>query len=428
MSQSEKLFEISCRIFPGGVNSPVRYYQPFPIFIRSGRGPVIRDEDGRDYIDYCLGFGPHILGHSFQPIVDAISSQAHEIISPGTVNRAEQELGIMVLDAVKEEQIRFTSSGTEATMHAIRLARGFTGRKIIVKMEGGYHGAHDYSLIKSGSGNLTFGVPSSEGIPPEVSSTVIPVNFNDAASLEAVFREKGNEIAAVITEPVMGNVGVIPPESGFLERIREICDSHGSLLIFDEVITGFRFHYGSFQQITGISADLTTYGKIIGGGLPVGAIAGPRNLMRNLSPAGRVYQAGTFSANPLTMRAGAAALEALRKESYERIDLLADYLLSSMVDVIRHAGFTVTGNRVGSMFQLFFNASSVKNYTDAMKSDSGTYMKLFRSMLEEGVYLAPGQFETNFVSFSHSRKDADKTIERLVSAVGKIGEDRGKRK
>ena len=210
--------------------------------------------------------------------------------------------------------------------------------------------------------------------------------------------------------------------------IRELCDSHGSLLIFDEVITGFRFHYGSFQQIAGVSADLTTYGKIIGGGLPVGAIAGPRNLMKNLSPAGRVYQAGTFSANPLTMRAVTAALEALRKESYERIDLLADYLLSSMVDVIRHAGFAVTGNRVGSMFQLFFSASSVRNYTDAMKSDSGTYMRLFRGMLEEGVYLAPGQFETNFVSFSHSRSDADKTIERLVNAIGKIGEDRGKRK
>ncbi|MCL5800808.1 MAG: glutamate-1-semialdehyde 2,1-aminomutase [Candidatus Thermoplasmatota archaeon] len=428
MNESERLFEISRRIFPGGVNSPVRYYQPFPIFIRSGSGPIIRDEDGGEYIDYCLGFGPHILGHSFQPIVDAISSQARDIISPGTVNRAEQELGVMILDAVNEEQIRFASSGTEATMHAVRLARGVTGRKLIVKMEGGYHGAHDYSLIKSGSGNLTFGVPSSEGIPPEVSSTVIPVNFNDAASLEAVFRTKGNEIAGVITEPVMGNTGVIPPESGFLERIRELCDSHGSLLIFDEVITGFRFHYGSFQQIAGVRADLTTYGKIIGGGLPVGAIAGPQNLMRNLSPAGRVYQAGTFSGNPLTMRAGTVALEALRKESYEKIDLLADYLLSSMVDVIRQAGFTVTGNRVGSMFQLFFNASIVKNYTDAMKSDPGTYMKIFRSMLKEGVYLAPGQFETNFVSFSHSRNDADKTIEGLVNAVGKIGEDRGKRK
>ncbi len=428
MSASEKLFETSRRIFPGGVNSPVRYYDPFPIFIKSGSGAKIRDEDDREYIDYCLGFGPHILGHSHPSIVNSITKQVKDIISPGTVNRAEQELGSAILDAVKEDQIRFTNSGTEATMHVIRLARGYNKRKIIIKMEGGYHGSHDYSLIKSGSGNLTFGVPSSDGIPEEVSSTVIPVSFNDLPQIEEIFKLKGKEIAAVIAEPVMGNAGVILPEDGFLMGLRNLCDKYGALLIFDEVITGFRFHYGSYQQLAGVKADLTTYGKIIGGGMPIGAITGPSEIMRNFSPSGKVYEAGTFAGNPVSMKAGTAALEVLRSEDYSRIDLLTDTLLTSLLNALENAGIKATGNRIGSMFQFFLTNRKVRSYSEATMSDAPLYMDIFREALSNGVFLAPGQYETNFVSFSHTPDIIRETVERMVKSIDKVSEDRRKRK
>lgn len=420
MSESDRMFKKSAEIFPSGVNSPVRYFSPHPVFIRRASGPHMFDEDGNTYIDYCLGFGPHILGHSHPVVAEALKEQADRAISPGTANRYEQELGQMILEATGEEMMRFTNSGTEATMHAIRLARGYTGRKFIVKMEGCYHGAHDYSLIKTGSGGITFGSPSSRGIPPEVAGTVIPVTFNDLNSVEDAFRNFGKNIAAVITEPVMGNAGVILPEDGFLEGLRDICDRYSALLILDEVITGFRFHYGNYQQLTGIRADITTYGKIIGGGLPVGALASSKSIMRYLAPSGSVYEAGTFSGNPMTMAAGTAALNVLKHSNYSMLDTMSEEILGGIIRVLRNNGLNATGNRIGGMFQFFFNTDAVKNYNSAIKSNSEMYMKFFSYSLENGIYFAPGQFETNFLSFSHTAREIDDTLKRVEISAEKI--------
>lgn len=406
------LFDESRKHFPGGVNSPVRYYSPSPVFISKGKGSRVYDTDGKSYLDYCLGYGPMILGHSDEKFNVALRKRVDGGILFGSPTEEENMLASMIKSGIPSiEKMRFTNSGTEATMHAIRLARAHTKRKIILKMEGGYHGAHDYSLIKSGSGSLTFGTPSSPGVPEEISRTVVLGQYNNIESIRKAFSEAGDDIAAVITEPVLGNVGVVPPEEGFLQEMREICDEHSSLLIFDEVITGFRFGYHGYQDMINVKPDLTTLGKIIGGGLPIGLFGGRADIMDQISPSGKVYEAGTFSGNPMSVTGGIAALEILRKKDYRSISTLAEKLVSGITEITDRGKEPVHVNQIGSMFQFFFNRSPVRTYADAVSSNAKRFFEIFTQLLRRGVFLPPSQFETNFLSFAHSDTDIDETIE-----------------
>lgn len=419
--RSSDLFRESSDLFPGGVNSPVRYYKPFPVSVKSGHGSRIIDQDGNEYVDYCLGFGPMILGHNNSVVNEKLFKQIREGFLFGTLNENEVALGKMIKSAVPSiEKMRFTNSGTEATMHAIRLARGYTGRDLIVKMQGGFHGAHDYSLIKSGSGTLTFGVPSSPGIPEEVTKTVLLGDYNNPNSIRQLFKDFGNRIAAVITEPIMGNAGVINPEKGFLELLRETTEEYGSLLIFDEVITGFRFAFSAYQDLIGVRPDLTTMGKIIGGGLPIGLFGGRSEIMSEISPSGPVYEAGTFSGNALSMASGIATLEILKKSDYTSLNRTSDKIISEIEDILNNEGVNATVNHYGSMFQIFFNKGKVVDYASSLKSDKEFFFSFFRSLLKLGIYLPPSQFETNFISFAHSADDLDKTLKAIEEALNDV--------
>ncbi|MEM0139471.1 MAG: glutamate-1-semialdehyde 2,1-aminomutase [Ferroplasma sp.] len=416
--KSESLFEEAKTLFPSGVNSPVRYYAPVPVMFSQAKGSKILDVNNKEYIDYSLGFGPMILGHSNYEVNNKIKSQIDKGILFGSITENEIILGKLIKENIKSiEKMRFTNSGTEATMHAIRAARGFTGRKYILKMEGGYHGAHDYALIKSGSGTMTFGVPSSAGIPEEVSKTVLVGQYNDQDSIEALFREHGNEIAAVITEPVLGNIGVINPENGFLQFLREITQKYSSLLIFDEVITGFRFAFRGYQDIINVKPDLTTLGKIIGGGAPVGLFGGRQDIMDNIAPSGNIYEAGTFSGNPLTMAAGIATLQILKNKDYTLINNYSAKIEKELNSLISEYHLEASVNRCYSMFQLFFNREAVNSYKIAKNSDAKKFFKMFRLLLDKGIFLPPSQFETEFVSFAHTSEDLAKTIESFSSVL-----------
>ncbi|AAT42833.1 glutamate-1-semialdehyde 2,1-aminomutase [Picrophilus oshimae] len=419
--KGDDLFSEALKLFPSGVNSPVRFYRPVPVMFERGRGSRIYDVNGKEYIDYSLGFGPMILGHADPDVASAIKRQADNGILFGSITENEVRLGNIIKNHVKSiEKMRFTNSGTEATMHAIRLARGYTKRKYILKMEGGFHGAHDYALIKSGSGTMTFGVPSSNGVPEEITKTVLVGKYNDENSIESLFNEYGNDIAAVITEPILGNIGVINPEPGFLEFLREITNKYNSLLIFDEVITGFRFAFSGYQDIINIKPDITTMGKIIGGGAPIGLFGSSSEIMDLISPSGNVYESGTFSGNPLSMAAGIAAMEKLQGMDYSRINNYTADLVKSLYDIFNDKNIDVNINHYGSMFQIFFNKNEVKTYDDAIKSDKDRFFKFFKKMLDHNVYLPPSQFETNFVSFAHGRDDLNKTIEAAKEAVSCI--------
>lgn len=414
---SRELFSKSSRLFPGGVNSPVRYYDPYPIFMKMGKGSKIFDVDGMGYTDFCLAFGPLILGHSHPDVVNSVKSAVENATSLGTPTENEITLGSMINRAVPSiEKMRFTNSGTEATMHAMRLARGYTGRNIILKMEGGFHGAHDYSLIKSGSGTLTFGIPSSRGVPPEVSKTVLVGQYNSPSTIEEIFRKFGKDIAAVITEPIMGNAGVIKPENNFLEFLREITEKHGSLLIFDEVITGFRFGFSGYQDLVGIKPDITTLGKIIGGGFPIGLFGGRSDIMDSISPLGPVYESGTFSGNYVTMAAGIAALNKLHDLDYSDLESKTATFERTLRENMGENERIVI-SRYGSMFQLFLGIDNAGSYQDVMKADSSRFMRMFRMLLERGIYMAPGQFETNFVSFSHTGEDLEDAAIKISGAL-----------
>ncbi len=410
--KSEELFNEALKLFPMGVNSPVRYYSPVPVMFSQGKGSKIIDVNGNEYIDYSMGFGPMILGHANEEVALEIKSQIDNGILFGSITENEITLGKIIKNAVKSiEKMRFTNSGTEATMHAVRLARGYTGRKYILKMEGGYHGAHDYALIKSGSGTMTFGTPSSAGIPEEVSKTVLVGQYNDRSNIESIFREFGSEIAAVITEPVLGNTGVVNPEDGFLKFLREITERYSSLLIFDEVITGFRFGFKGYQDIVNIKPDLTTMGKIIGGGAPVGLFGGREDIMNKISPGGNVYEAGTFSGNPLTMSSGIATLNILKNKDYGYINNYTDKLVNGINEIIEENKITAGINKCYSMFQLFFNNKRVNDYNTAKLSDAVKFKKMFELLLKEGIYLPPSQFETNFISFAHNGGDLNSTVD-----------------
>ncbi len=419
--KTRDLFLQAKRVIPGGVNSPVRAFQAVggtPIFIRGAAGSRVVDEDEREYIDYIASWGPMILGHGRPEVVAAIREAAGRGTSYGAPTLAEIAMAERIVSAFPSvETVRMVSSGTEATMTAIRLARGWTGREKIVKFIGCYHGHADSLLVKAGSGVATLGIPGSPGIPRSLAELTIPIPFNNADAVLEVFARLGEEIACIIVEPVAGNMGVVPPRPGFLETLREVTRENGALLIFDEVITGFRLAYGGWQTLTGIGPDLTCLGKIIGGGLPVGAVGGNRTILEHLAPTGPVYQAGTLSGNPLAMAAGITTLDILRDASYKEIDRRAADLGAGFLDLFRIKGIPVRINRVGSMFTLFFTAEDVVDFETASHSDTALYARFFRGMLAAGINLAPAQFEAGFVSFAHTDNDIARTVEACEKAL-----------
>jgi glutamate-1-semialdehyde 2,1-aminomutase len=419
MSRSEELFTIAQDLIPGGVNSPVRAFRGVggtPRFIQSASGATITDVDGKTYIDYVGSWGPMILGHADDEVVAAVQEVAARGTSFGAPSELEVSLAQEVIDAVPSiEMVRMVSSGTEATMSAIRLARGVTGRTRLVKFEGCYHGHGDSLLVKAGSGVATLGLPDSPGVPAALAQNTLTVPFNNAGALAQVFAEHA-DIAAVIIEPVVGNMGCVPPQPGYLEAVRKLTRDHGALLIFDEVMTGFRLARGGAQERYGITPDITTLGKIIGGGLPVGAYGGSREIMNNIAPAGAVYQAGTLSGNPLSMTAGLVTLRRLRDTAvYERLEAASSKLCDGLAAAAQQAGVTTVTNRVASMWTGFFTNEPVTDWDSANKCDRQMYGKFFHAMLNEGVYLAPSQFEAAFVSLAHT----DEVIETTLAAAKK---------
>ena len=411
-SSSDELFATAQRIMPGGVNSPVRAFRGVggrPFFVERAEGCRITDVDGRTYIDFLGSWGPLILGHAAPALVEAVGEALRRGTSYGAPTPGEVEMAELISRAVPSmEMVRLVSSGTEAAMSAIRLARGATGRDAIIKFEGCYHGHADSLLVKAGSGGATFGVPDSLGVPAALASLTITVPFNDVAAVDAVMATRGREVAAIIVEPVAGNMGVVPPAPGFLQGLRTLCDAHGALLIFDEVITGFRVAYGGAQALYGVRPDLTCLGKIIGGGLPVGAYGGGRAIMERVAPLGGVYQAGTLSGNPLAVAAGLATLRALEKPGvYERLEAAGAKLQAGLVDGARAADVPLAVNRVGSMLTAFFTESPVTDYASAKRSDTRRYGRFFHAMLDGGVFLAASQFEAAFVSLAHGPTDLD---------------------
>ncbi len=406
---SKAIYEMAKKVMVGGVSSPVRKYDPFPRCIREGKGSKLRDVDGRTYIDYCMGFGPLILGHGDRRVIERVKDQLEKGVLFGASTELEADLAKKIIRHYPGiETVRFVSTGGEATMSAIRLARGFTGRKKIVKVDGGYHGAHDSVLVKAGSGAQTHSIPNSKGVLPEASKYTLLVPFNDPVALEGAFKRE-KEVSAFIVEPVMGNMGVIPPEDDYLKRVRELCDSHDVLLIFDEIITGFRLSLGGAQTLYQVVPDITTLGKIAGGGFPMGILGGGK-IMEELSPIGAVYQAGTFSGNPISTTAGLATLEILEKEGYDMLDSMALMLRRGLEEIIEDKGYRCRVQGVGSMFTVFMNPEKVSNSHEARKSDLRAYMRLHGFLLDHGVYLPPGQFESCFLSMAHEKEDIDETL------------------
>jgi glutamate-1-semialdehyde 2,1-aminomutase len=419
--KSEDLFRKALRLMPGGVNSPVRAFRAVggePLFVASGKGARITDVEGRSYLDYVLSWGPLILGHCHPQVMEALARVLETGTSFGASTPAEVELAEQIQAAFPSiERVRLVNSGTEATMAALRVARAATGREKILKFEGCYHGHSDSLLVKAGSGVATLGLPDSPGVPRALAELTITVPFNDSAALEEAFRVHDHQLAAVIVEPVAGNMGCVAPRAGFLARLRTLAAEQGTVLIFDEVMTGFRVAYGGAQQLYGIQPDLTTLGKIIGGGLPVGAYGGKAALMDLVAPAGPVYQAGTLSGNPLAVAAGLKTLELLRAPGfYERLDALAESLVAGLRAEADRASVALTINRVGSMFTPFFTAEAVTDYASAKKADTAAFGRFFRALLERGIYFPPSQFEAAFISSAHSEDDIAETIRAAGAA------------
>ncbi|SRR5579884_1135243 len=421
-SRSSTLRLRAGEFFPAGVNSPVRAFRAVggepPIIVRA-KGSRMWDADGNEYIDYVGSWGPMILGHADPEVIETVKRAAENGTSFGASTSSEGELAELVRDAFPSiEMMRFVSSGTEATMSAIRLARAFTGRKYIIKFEGCYHGHADSLLVKAGSGVATLGIPGSAGVLEEQAQFTLALPFNSAEALDQAFERYRDQIAAVIVEPVVGNMGCVPPRQGYLEQLRDLTRASGTLLIFDEVMTGFRVAYGGAQELYGILPDITTLGKIIGGGLPVGAYGGRSNIMRMIAPLGPVYQAGTLSGNPLAMAAGIATLGKLkseRKQIYASLESKSESLVEGVVSEAEKHGIPITANRVGSMFTWFFQKSEVRNYEDASHSDTKAFAQFHRGMLERGIYLPPSQFEAVFLSAAHSEVDIRRSVEAARS-------------
>jgi len=424
-NKSHELFQKAQSLMPGGVNSPVRAFRAVggaPVFIASGKGSRIVDVDGRNYIDYVLSWGPLVLGHCHPEVVETLARAIEAGTSFGACTPTEIELAERICEAYPSiERVRLVNSGTEATLSALRVARAATGREKILKFEGCYHGHGDSLLVKAGSGVATLGLPDSPGVPRALAELTVTLPFNDSAALEEAFRIHDHQLAAVILEPVVGNSGCIPPKAGFLEKLRKLTAGQGTVLIFDEVMTGFRVAYGGAQELFGIQPDLTTLGKIIGGGLPVGAYGGRASLMDWVAPAGPVYQAGTLSGNPLAVAAGLKTLEILRRPgTYPRLEMISSQLASGLAAAAAKAGVSLTVNRAGSMFTCFFTRDTVTDYASAKKSDTSKFARFFRTLLERGVYFPPSQFEAAFVSTAHSEGDVTMTLEAAAKAFEEI--------
>jgi glutamate-1-semialdehyde 2,1-aminomutase len=422
---SESLFGAAQRVMPGGVNSPVRAFRGVggtPFFVARAEGARLVDVDGRSYLDFLGSWGPLILGHAAPAVVEAVVEAAQRGTSYGAPTAGEVEMAEVISAAVPSmEMVRLVSSGTEAAMSAIRLARGATGRDVIVKFDGGYHGHADSLLVKAGSGGATFGVPDSLGVPAALAALTLTAPFNDLEAVRRLFSARGGEIAAVIVEPVSGNMGVVPPAPGFLAGLRELCRTHGALLIFDEVITGFRVARGGAQARYGVRPDLTCLGKIIGGGLPVGAYGGSRALMERVAPLGGVYQAGTLSGNPLAVAAGLATIRALEDPAvYDRLERLGRMLERGIAEAAAGAGVPLTVNRVGSMLTAFFTEGPVTDFASAKRADTVRYARFFHAMLEQGVFLAASQFEAAFVSLAHTERDLEEAVLACRRALARV--------
>lgn len=426
MSRSEELFAQAARVIPGGVNSPVRAFRAVggsPVFIERANGAYMWDVDGKRYIDYVLSWGPMIAGHAHPQVLDAVQKKMRDGLSFGAPTAIEIELAEKICAIMPNmDLVRMVSSGTEATMSAIRLARGYTGRDKIIKFEGCYHGHSDSLLVKAGSGALTMGVPSSPGVPAALADHTLTLTYNDIDGINTVFSQIGEQIACVIVEPVAGNMNCIPPLPGFLEAIRKQCTQHGSVFIIDEVMTGFRLGLQGAQGFYGIEADLTCLGKVIGGGMPVGAFGGKRAIMEKIAPLGPVYQAGTLSGNPVAMAAGLATLDIISQPGfYEPLFAKTDLLVKGLRDAAAQAGIAMTSNHVGSMWGLFFTEEkSVTNYQQVMACDTQRFNRFFHGMLNEGVYLAPASYEAAFMSSAHTDADLAATVHAAKHVFGKL--------
>lgn len=419
---SEALFEQAKRVIPGGVNSPVRAFKSVgltPRFVKSGRGARIMDEDGNRFIDYVSSWGPLILGHAHPEVLTAVREAMQEGTSFGAPTRREVEMAELITEMVPSiEKVRLVSSGTEAVMSAIRLARGYTGRSTIIKFSGCYHGHSDSLLARAGSGAATLSVPDSLGVPPGVVEGTLVLQFNNLEDVRAAFQQNPEGVAAVVVEPVAGNMGVVPPKPGFLQGLRDACSQYGALLIFDEVITGFRVAPGGAQQLYGIDPDLTCLGKIIGGGLPVGAFGGPGAIMDHLAPLGGVYQAGTLSGNPLAVAAGMAALRVLKRDNpYSELETKSARLCEGIANILGEKNIPHTINRVRSMFSVFFHPGPVTNYEEAARADREYFAGFFGRLLDAGVYIAPSPFEAWFVGTAHTEEDIDSTLDAVRNSV-----------
>jgi len=424
-AQSRKLFKEAQKLIPGGVNSPVRAWKSVgqdPLFIARAKGSRLWDVDGNEYLDYVGSWGPMIMGHAPAKVIAAIKRTASGGTSFGAPTEAEVELARLIRQLVPSiQKVRLVSSGTEATMSALRLARGFTGRTKLIKFDGCYHGHADSFLVAAGSGVATLGIPGSPGVPADLIRHTLSLPYNDLAAAQGAFAKLGGEIAAVIVEPVAGNMGVVPPVEGYLEGLRKLCTKHGALLIFDEVITGFRVALGGAQQLYGVKPDLTCLGKIIGGGLPVGAFGGRADVMDRLAPVGDVYQAGTLSGNPLAVAAGLATLTALAEANpYGQLERKGQMLEDGLGEAIKAKGIAACLTRVGSMSCLFFTGREVVSWDTAKTSDTARFAKYFAGMLKEGIYLAPSQFEAAFISTAHSRADLERTIEAAAKVIKRL--------
>lgn len=422
-SRSEVLYKRAKRVIPGGVNSPVRAFKPHPFFVTHASGSRLYDVDGNAYVDYCLGYGPLILGHDPPEVISAVSEQ----LARGSLYGAPTELELELAELVKKlvpsvDMLRLVNTGTEATMSAIRTARGYTGRDKIVKFEGCYHGAHDCVLVRMGSGATTFGVPDSLGVPSETTKNTLVLPFNDVDAFERVIGGSKEEIAGVIIEPVMGNAGVIPPKEGYLRAIREVTEELGVVLIFDEVITGFRLSLGGAQEKYGVVPDMTTLGKVMGGGFPIAAFGGKREIMETVAPLGKVYQAGTFSGNPVSVAAGLATLKAIAKDGafYDQLASNGEEVRRALGEITKDARISAQVNGVASMFQVFFTDQLVVDYRSAKTSDVNKFMRFHSELMRCGVFIPPSQFETCFISAAHTKDDIDRTIEASKLAIGSL--------
>ncbi len=422
-TKSEKLFNEAQKYIPGGVNSPVRAFKAVggnPVFIQRGEGSKFYDVDGNEYIDYIGSWGPHLFGHNPPFIKEALLKAVEDGTSFGAPTELEVKMAKLITELVQSiEMVRMVNSGTEATMSAVRAARGYTGKEKFIKFEGCYHGHADFFLIKAGSGALTFGVPTSPGVTKGNAADTLIADYNDINSVKKIIQQNKNEIAAIIIEPVAGNMGVVPADKKFLEELRNICSEEKIVLIFDEVMTGFRVAKGGAQELYGIKPDLSTFGKIIGGGLPVGAFGGKKEIMEKIAPSGPVYQAGTLSGNPLAMAAGFAALSYIKNnpEVYKSLEEKSSYLENGFREALAEVKKNYALNRIGSMMTLFFTENEVNNFQSAIKSDTALYGKFFSEMLKRGIYLAPAQFEAAFVSTVHTKEDLDKTIQSFSESV-----------